>query len=87
MKITLLLLTLCLTLFSSEAQNPLQQEGSRFPQKERTVRIMSYNIHHGQGMDDKMDIERIGNLIIDAQPEVIGLQEDRKSTRLNSSHL
>ena len=75
MKITLLLFTLSLTLFSSGAQTPPQQEGSRFPQKERTVRIMSYNIHHGQGMDDKMDIERIGRLIIDVQPEVIGLQE------------
>jgi endonuclease/exonuclease/phosphatase family metal-dependent hydrolase/Icc-related predicted phosphoesterase len=75
MKTTLLLFTLSLTLFSSGAQTPPQQEGSRFPQKERTVRIMSYNIHHGQGMDDKMDIERIGRLIIDVQPEVIGLQE------------
>lgn len=75
MKITLLLLALSLTLFSRKAQNPMQQEGSRFSQKVRTVRVMSYNIHHGRGMDNKMDIERIGKLIIDIQPEVIGLQE------------
>lgn len=72
MKITLLLLTL--TLFSSRAQT-LSQQSNLFPQKERTIRIMSYNIHHGQGMDNKMDVERIGKLIIDIQPEVIGLQE------------
>lgn len=72
MKITLLLLTL--TLFSSKAQTPLQQS-NLFPQKERTVRVMSYNIRHGMGMDNKMDVERIGKLIIDMQPEVIGLQE------------
>ncbi|MEL7601416.1 MAG: hypothetical protein A2W86_06145 [Bacteroidetes bacterium GWD2_45_23] len=72
MKITLLLLTL--TLFSSKAQT-LSQQSNLFPQKERTIRIMSYNIHHGQGMDNKMDVERIGKLIIDIQPEVIGLQE------------
>jgi endonuclease/exonuclease/phosphatase family metal-dependent hydrolase/Icc-related predicted phosphoesterase len=36
---------------------------------------MSYNIHHGEGMDGKIDIERIGKLIIDINPEVVGLQE------------
>ncbi|NLX65279.1 MAG: endonuclease [Bacteroidales bacterium] len=36
---------------------------------------MSYNIHHGEGMDAKMDIERIGKLIIAVNPEVVGLQE------------
>ncbi len=75
MKRTLFLLALCFAFFSSRAQNVTQQQGSQFPQKERTVRIMSYNIHHGQGMDNKMDVERIGKLIIDVHPEVIGLQE------------
>ena len=75
MKTTLLLLTLSLTLFSGKAQTSTQQEGSRFPQKERTVRIMSYNIRHGWGLDNKIDIDRIGKLINDVQPEVIGLQE------------
>ena len=75
MKRTLLVLTLCLTLFSSGAQTTPQNEGRRFPKKENTHRIMSYNIHHGRGMDDKMDIERIGKLITDIHPEVVGLQE------------
>ena len=46
-----------------------------FPQRENTHRLMSYNIHHGEGMDGKIDIERIGKLIIDINPEVVGLQE------------
>lgn len=75
MKITVFVLSLSLTLFSSGAQTTPQKEGRRFPQKENTHRIMSYNIHHGRGMDDKMDIERIGKLIIELQPEVMGLQE------------
>lgn len=75
MRTTLLLLTLCLTLFSSVAQTTQQQQNSLFPRKERTHRIMSYNIHHGRGMDSIMDIERIGKLMIDLQPEVVGLQE------------
>lgn len=73
MKIALLLLTL--TLFSSGAQSTPQQEGRCFPKKENTHRIMSYNIHHGRGMDSIVNIERIGKLIVDVQPEVVGLQE------------
>jgi len=56
-----------LVLFQSGAQT--------FPQRENTHRLMSYNIHHGEGMDGKIDIERIGKLIIDINPEVVGLQE------------
>ena len=57
----------CLVLFHAGAQT--------FPQRENTHRLMSYNIHHGEGMDGKIDIERIGKLIIDINPEVVGLQE------------
>jgi endonuclease/exonuclease/phosphatase family metal-dependent hydrolase/Icc-related predicted phosphoesterase len=56
-----------LLIFNSEAQT--------YPQRENTHRLMSYNIRHGQGMDNKMDIERIGRLIINVNPEVVGLQE------------
>lgn len=57
----------CLAIFQVGAQT--------FPQRENTHRLMSYNIHHGEGMDGKMDIERICKLIIDINPEVVGLQE------------
>ena len=56
-----------LLIFKTEAQT--------YPQRENTHRLLSYNIHHGQGMDNKMDIERIGKLIIDVNPGVVGLQE------------
>ncbi|OJV87580.1 MAG: hypothetical protein BGO34_11065 [Bacteroidia bacterium 44-10] len=67
MKKTILLTIFCLALFNTEAQT--------YPQRENTHRLMSYNIHHGEGMDGKIDIERIGKLIIDINPEVVGLQE------------
>ena len=67
MKKTVLLSIFCLALFHAGAQT--------FPQRENTHRLMSYNIHHGEGMDGKIDIERIGKLIIDINPEVVGLQE------------
>lgn len=66
-KIILLFLISCLALFNIEAQT--------YPQRENTHRLMSFNIQHGQGMDRKIDIERIGNVILDANPEVVGLQE------------
>lgn len=46
-----------------------------YPQRENTHRLMSYNIHHGEGMDGEIDIKRIGKLIVDINPEVVGLQE------------
>lgn len=64
---TALLLIFCLALLHAGAQT--------YPQRENTLRFMSYNIHHGEGMDGKMDIERIGKLIIGVNPEVVGLQE------------
>ena len=52
-----------------------KSETETYPQKENTHRLLSYNIRHGQGMDNKIDIERIGKLIINVNPEVVGLQE------------
>jgi endonuclease/exonuclease/phosphatase family metal-dependent hydrolase len=39
------------------------------------IRVMSYNIHHGEGLDKKVDLERIAQLIRDAKADVVGLQE------------
>lgn len=40
-----------------------------------TLRVMSYNIHHGEGLDEKLDLERIARIITDARADVVGLQE------------
>ncbi|MDR2817045.1 MAG: endonuclease/exonuclease/phosphatase family protein [Proteiniphilum sp.] len=64
--------TISLIIFSLALSHAVAQT---FPQRENTRRLMSYNIHHGEGMDGKMDIERIGKLIIAVNPEVVGLQE------------
>ena len=40
-----------------------------------TFRVMSYNIHHGEGIDQKLDLERIAKLIVDARADIVGLQE------------
>jgi len=40
-----------------------------------TLRILSYNIHHAEGMDDVVDLERIAELINRLEPDVVALQE------------
>lgn len=36
---------------------------------------MTFNIHHGEGLDGKVDIERIAKLILDSKADVVALQE------------
>jgi len=48
----------------------------------KTLRIMTYNIHVGVGMDKKLDLQRIADVINKEQPDLVGLQEvDRGVTR------
>jgi endonuclease/exonuclease/phosphatase family metal-dependent hydrolase len=47
-----------------------------------TFRVMTYNIHHGEGLDGKLDLERIATVITNAGADLVGLQEvDRGVTR------
>ncbi len=39
------------------------------------IRVLSYNIHHGEGMDGKLDLERIARVIQSVDPDVVALQE------------
>jgi endonuclease/exonuclease/phosphatase family metal-dependent hydrolase len=53
-----------------------------------TVRVMSYNIHHGEGLDKKIDLERIAKLILEAKADIVGLQEvDRGCERTQKRDL
>jgi endonuclease/exonuclease/phosphatase family metal-dependent hydrolase len=46
------------------------------------LRVLTYNIHHGEGTDRKFDLERIAKIIKAAEPDVVALQEiDRKTRR------
>jgi len=40
-----------------------------------TLRILTYNIHHGAGNDEKLDLERIARLIHSLDPDLVALQE------------
>ncbi|HMO66458.1 MAG TPA: endonuclease/exonuclease/phosphatase family protein [Verrucomicrobiota bacterium] len=45
------------------------------------LRVMSYNIRHGRGMDDRVDLTRIAAVIRDARADVVLLQEVDRGTQ------
>ena len=42
---------------------------------DRPLRVMSFNIHHGAGTDDRLDLPRIAEVIRQSNVDVVGLQE------------
>src|SRR5215207_5374554 len=47
----------------------------------RTLRVMTYNIHVGVGMDKKLDLQRIAGVINQEHPDLVGLQEVDRGVR------
>jgi endonuclease/exonuclease/phosphatase family metal-dependent hydrolase len=45
------------------------------PQTSGTLRILTYNIHHGEGMDKEFDYQRLAKVIRDLAPDLVALQE------------
>ncbi|MCX7717057.1 MAG: endonuclease/exonuclease/phosphatase family protein [Candidatus Sumerlaeaceae bacterium] len=51
------------------------------------VRLLTYNIHHGRGLDRRYDLERIARVIEHERPDIVALQEvekHRKRTRADN---
>jgi endonuclease/exonuclease/phosphatase family metal-dependent hydrolase len=44
------------------------------------IRILTYNIRHGEGMDHKVDLDRIADVIRDAKPDLVALEEVDQGT-------
>ncbi|MGB9856839.1 MAG: endonuclease/exonuclease/phosphatase family protein [Dictyoglomaceae bacterium] len=42
---------------------------------EVSIRVMTYNIRHGEGMDGKIDLDRIANFIKEKDLDIVGIQE------------
>ena len=51
------------------------QSGSVKPQTPGTLRVLTYNIHHGEAMDKKFDYQRLAKVINDLSPDIVALQE------------
>ena len=39
------------------------------------LKVMSYNIHHGEGTDRRLDLERIAAVIADSGADIVALHE------------
>ncbi|KKO52575.1 endonuclease [Paenibacillus sp. DMB20] len=73
MKIRMISLVFSL-LFSSICSYGAQAEDRGNGEKAGTT-LMSYNIHHGVGLDGRLSLERIAEVIRDSGAEIVGLQE------------
>jgi len=51
------------------------QSQATHPQTPRTLRVLTYNIHHGEGTDERFDYERLAKVINDLSPDIVALQE------------
>jgi endonuclease/exonuclease/phosphatase family metal-dependent hydrolase len=45
------------------------------------LRIVTYNIRHGEGMDHKIDLERIAKVLNDEKPDIVALEEVDQGTK------
>jgi len=43
--------------------------------QDRTVRVLSWNIHHGRGLDGRLDLARIADEVAASGADIVGLQE------------
>jgi endonuclease/exonuclease/phosphatase family metal-dependent hydrolase len=49
--------------------------------EKKTLRVMTYNIHVGVGMDKKLDLQRVAEVINAEHPDLVGLQEVDRGVR------
>src|SRR5258708_24205877 len=50
-----------------------------------TLRVLTYNIHHGEGTDGRFDLWRLAEVMKSVQPDVVALQEVDRGTERSSS--
>jgi len=65
-------------LLAALAWLPIRAQDPGAPQR---ISVLSYNIHHGEGSDARLDLERIAAVIRAAAPDVAALQEVDRVTR------
>ena len=57
------------------AGGPAAADAAASAQPRPLVRVLTFNIHHGAGVDGRVDLERIAGVIRDSRADVVGLQE------------
>lgn len=54
------------------------------PAPPKQLRVLTYNIHHGEGMDNRFDYERLAAVIQSVDPDLVALQEVDRATGRSS---
>lgn len=67
-------IALVLAIVSLPALSGCQAGSVRAP-RPRTLRVLTYNIHHGEAMDEQFDYKRLAKVINDLSPDLVALQE------------
>lgn len=61
---------------TTSAGVPSQAPAGSVPtQTSRELRVLTFNIHHAEGLDGRIDVARIAQVIRDSKADVVGLQE------------
>ena len=68
-RLAIVLAAVCLASLPAFAEDPV------------TLRLMTYNIHHAEGVDGKFDLGRIARLIKAEKPDLVAVQEVDVKTR------
>ena len=55
--------------------------GNDAPREPVTLTVLTYNIHHAEGTDKKLDLERIANVIRATEADLVALQEVDQGTK------
>jgi endonuclease/exonuclease/phosphatase family metal-dependent hydrolase len=67
-------LTIALLVFGIQSR-PAARLSLHAPASSHNLRVMTYNIHVGVGMDKRLDLHRIAEVINRQHPDLVGLQE------------
>lgn len=57
-------------------------------QQARELKVLTYNIHNGRGMDDALDYARIADILVNSGADVVAIQEvDSATARSQSAYV
>jgi endonuclease/exonuclease/phosphatase family metal-dependent hydrolase len=78
----LLVLTLGVLVGTGAAGPAARAVAAAAGKPEARLRVLTYNIHHGAGNDEVLDLERIARLIRSLEPDLVAVQEvDNRTAR------
>lgn len=67
----------CLTAIPLRASDPASESGR--------LRVLTYNIHHGRGIDGNLNLPRIAGVIQSVEPDLVALQEVDQTVQRSGS--